>query len=78
MPEKIHYLLFRDEAAAAAAKERLQTIGEVRIDADDDAEGAYSLVIVTTTVAGSPPAEEFEAVADKLGGEYDGSETEID
>lgn len=78
MPEKIHYLLFRDEAAAATAEARFRDIGEVRIDADNDADGAYWLVMVTTTVEGSPPGAQFEAVADELGGEYDGSETELD
>jgi hypothetical protein len=77
MPEKIHYLLFRDEAAAAAVEARFRDIGEVRIDADNDADGAYWLVAVTTTVESSPPGAQFEAVADELGGEYDGSETEL-
>jgi hypothetical protein len=31
--------------------------------------------MVTTTVEASPPGAPFEAVADELGGEYDGSET---
>jgi hypothetical protein len=34
--------------------------------------------MVTTTVEASPPGAQFEAVADELGGEYDGSETELD
>src|SRR4051794_13295568 len=76
--EKIHYLLFRDRDAASAAEERLGRYGSVRIDADKDDEGPYWLVIGSTAVDKSPPDEDLEALAEELGGEYDGSETEVE
>ena len=78
MAEKIHYLHFRDQVAASAAERRLGRYGSVRIDADADDEGSYWLVIANTTVDESPPDEELEALAEELGGEYDGSETELE
>jgi hypothetical protein len=76
--EKIHYLLFRDQSAASSAEERLGRYGSVRIDADTDDEGPYQLVILNTTVEKSPEDDELEALAEELGGEYDGSETELE
>jgi hypothetical protein len=76
--EKIHYLLFRDPGAASTAEERLRRYGSVRIDADEDDEGPYRLVVASTTVDKSPRVDELAAMADELGGEYDGSETELD
>jgi hypothetical protein len=76
--EKIHYLLFRDQGAASDAEERLRRYGSVRIDADTDDEGLYQLVILSTTVERSPEDYDLEALAEELGGEYDGSETELD
>jgi hypothetical protein len=35
-------------------------------------------VIASTTVEKSPPDEELESLAEELGGEYDGSETELE
>jgi hypothetical protein len=76
--EKIHYLLFRDQDAASTAEEQLRRYGSVRMDADEDYEGSYWLVIASTTVDKSPPDEDLEALAQELGGEYDGSETELE
>jgi hypothetical protein len=76
--EKIHYLLFRDQGAASTAEERLRKYGSVRIDSDTDDDGPYWLVVASATVETSPPDEELEALADELGGEYDGSETEVE
>ena len=50
----------------------------MRIDADTDDEGPYQLVILNTTVEKSPEDNELEALAQELGGEYDGSETELE
>jgi hypothetical protein len=78
MAEKIQYVNFRDERKASAAEGRLRELGEVRIDADEDSEGPYWLAIVTTTTEKSPSNAEMEALAEELGGEYDGSETALE
>jgi hypothetical protein len=75
--EKIHYLLFRDQGAVTIGEDRLRAIGDLRIHADEDDEGRYWLVAISTTVDRSPSSEEMEALAAELGGEYDGSETEL-
>lgn len=77
MAEKIHYLLFRDQGAVVTGEARLRAIGDLRIDTDEDDEGRYWLVAISTTVDRSPSSEEMEAMAAQLGGEYDGSETEL-
>jgi hypothetical protein len=74
--EKIHYFAFADERRAKAAERRLRELGEVRVDVDDS-NGRSWLIAVTSTVAGSLPSAELETLAEELGGEYDGSETEL-
>jgi Immunity protein 26 len=74
--EKIHYFAFDDEAGASAAEQRLRRLGDVRVDVDDS-DGRSWLLSVTTTVAASPGSPELERLARELGGEYDGSETEV-
>jgi immunity protein 26 of polymorphic toxin system len=74
--EKIHYFVFEDEAAASAAEQRLRELGEVRVDTDC-ADGRSWLIAVSTSVGASPSTAELELLAERLGGEYDGSETEL-
>lgn len=78
MAEKIHYVLFRDEQRSSAAETRLRQLGTVRVDNDEDSEGQYWLLILSTTTDESPSNAEMEALATELGGEYDGSETELE
>lgn len=78
MAEKLHYLLFRDELGAARGETRLRELGTVRVDKDEDSEGRYWLLILSTTTDESPSNAEMEALAKDLGGEYDGSETELE
>jgi immunity protein 26 of polymorphic toxin system len=74
--EKIHYFVFNDRRTATAAEPQLRQVGDVGIGADD--RGANRcLVAVSTTVAASPSTVELEALAEQLGGDYDGSETEL-
>ena len=74
--EKIHYFAFDDEARASTAEQRLRELGEGRVDVDDS-DGRSWLLIVETTVAASPDTKKLEKLARELGGEYDGSETEV-
>jgi hypothetical protein len=76
--EKLHYLLFRDEQTAGAAEGRLRELGAVRVDTDEDSGGRYWLLILSSTTDESPSNAEMEALAKQLGGEYDGSETELE
>jgi hypothetical protein len=71
----IHYFVFDDEAAASAAEGRLRALGEVRVDAPEL--DRRWLVTVSTTAAAFASTVDLEALADELGGEYDGSETEL-
>jgi hypothetical protein len=73
--ERIHYFVFEDEAAASAAEERLGELGDVRVDASGP--GRQLLVTVTGTVAASSATAGLEALAEELGGVYDGAETEV-
>ena len=57
---------------------RLRELGTVRVDKDEDSEGRYWLLILSTTTDESPSNAEMEALANELGGEYDGSETELE
>lgn len=67
--------MFGDEATAAAAEERLRELGDARVDASES--GGRLLVTVSATVAASSSTAELEALAEELGGGYDGAETEL-
>jgi hypothetical protein len=74
--EKIHYFLFDHKRRAAAAERRLRELGEVRVDTGDPDERCW-LITLSTTEAASPSSAELETLAEELGGDYDGSETEL-
>jgi hypothetical protein len=74
--EKIHYFVFAHEHRPAAAEERLGELGDVRVDLDDSDDRTW-LLTVRTTVAASPATAELNTLAEELGGEYQGSETEL-
>jgi len=74
--QKIHYFAFDERDLASVAERRLSDLGEVRVDTDDSDRRSW-LIAVSTTVAASPSTTELETLAKELGGEYDGSETEL-